>query len=243
MCKATHAILKHYSSTPEEPKHDDCPTGPNSWCSYQRNQANGTNLHKPIKNPLPDVVVEVMQPLFDHLGNDTFLVGCESCYTQNRNECLHRVIWGMASKEMFRSPQEISLAISLGVLHFNQGFNSTYSKLAPELGIQVQPKMPESWRKIDLDRIYQADYRSTPEVQKRREKKEKRKTKKTGCLCTSGGGDVPVPGISWWRDRKWKPQESQDTKGQQDPRDSLGKNNEQEGTSENQERFKGSNEK
>lgn len=25
MSKATHAILKHYSSTPEEPMHDDCP--------------------------------------------------------------------------------------------------------------------------------------------------------------------------------------------------------------------------
>ena len=187
MSKATHAILKHYSSTPEEPKHDDCPTGPNSWCSYQRNQANGTNLHKPIKNPLPDAVVEVMQPLFDRLGNDTFLVGCESCYTQNRNECLHHVIWGMASKEMFGSPQEISLAISLGVLHFNQGFNSTYSQLPPELDVQVQPKMPESWRKIDRDRIYKVDYRSTPEVQKRRKKKGKEKLKKQDAFVHQEG--------------------------------------------------------
>ena len=139
MFRATHAILKHFSSTPEEPKHNDCPTSPNSWCSYQHDQANGTNLHKPIKNPFPDAVVEVMQPLFNRLGNESFLVGCESCYTQNQNECLHHTIWGMAYKEMFSSPQEISLAISLAVLHFNQGFNSTYSQLGPELDIQVQP--------------------------------------------------------------------------------------------------------
>lgn len=128
-----------------------------------------------------------MPPLFDRLGNDTFLVGRESCYTQNRNECLHHVIWGMASKEMFSSPLEISLAISLGVLHFNQGFNSTYSQLAPELDIQVQPKMRESWRKIGLDRIYQAGYRSTPEVQKRRKKKRKEKLKKQDAFVHQEG--------------------------------------------------------
>ena len=112
MAKATHAILKHYSSTLEEPKHNDCPSGPTSWCSFQHDRANGTNCHKPIKNPLPDAVVEVLQPLFNRLGDETFLVGCENSYTQNRNECLHHVIWGMAAKEMFSSPREISLAIS-----------------------------------------------------------------------------------------------------------------------------------
>ena len=119
MARSTHAILKHYSSSVEEPKHDDCPAGAFSWCSFQRDIANGTNLHKPIKNPLSDAVVEVMQPLFDRLGDETFLIGCEGCYTQNRNVCLHHVIWGMASKELFSSPQEVSLAISLGVLQFN----------------------------------------------------------------------------------------------------------------------------
>ena len=59
----------------------------------------------------------------------------------------------MASKELFSSPQEVSLAISLGVLQFNQGFNSTYKELLPPLGIQIQPQMVETWRKIDSDRI------------------------------------------------------------------------------------------
>ena len=31
--KATHAIIKHYSSTPEKPNHEDCPQDQNSWCS------------------------------------------------------------------------------------------------------------------------------------------------------------------------------------------------------------------
>lgn len=120
MARATQAILKHYSSSIENPRHEDCPEGPSSWCSYQHDVANGTTLHKPTKSPLPDAVVEVIQPLFDRLGAKTFLAGCEECYTQNRNECLHHVIWGMASKEVYSSPKEISIAISLGVLQFNR---------------------------------------------------------------------------------------------------------------------------
>ena len=187
MARSTRAILKHYSSTVEEPKHDDCPAGASSWCSFQRDIANGTDLHKPIKNPFSDAVVEVMQPLFDRLGDETFLIGCEGCYTQNRNESLHHVIWGMASKELFSSPQEVSLAISLGVLQFNQGFNATYKELLPPLGIQIQPQMVETWRKIDSDRIYQSDYRNTPEVQKRRKMKRKEKLKKQDAFIHEEG--------------------------------------------------------
>lgn len=95
MARSTSAILKHYSSNLEEPKHDDCPAGPSSWCSFQRDIANGSNLHKPIKDPLPNAVVEVMQPLFDTLGDETFLAGCEACYAQNRKKCLHHMIWGL----------------------------------------------------------------------------------------------------------------------------------------------------
>lgn len=178
MSRATHAILKHYSSTPEKPQHDDCPVGDSSWCSFQRDIVNGTELHKPIKDPLPDAVVEVVQPMFDQLGDESFLVGCEKCYTQNRIESLHHVIWGMASKETYTSPQEISLAVSLGVLHFNQGFQRTYTKLVPALDIDLKPEMSDTWEKIDADRVYQSDYRAASSTKTKRKKKRKQKLKK-----------------------------------------------------------------
>ena len=178
MARATQAILKHYSSSIDNPGHDDCPEGPSSWCIYQRDVANGTTLHKPIKNPLPNAVFEVIQPLFDRLGAETFVAECEECYTQNRNECLHHVIWGMASKQVYSSPQEISIAISIGVLQFNRGYSATYADLRSRLGIQVLPQMRETWTKIDAERIYQSDYRSSSEVKQRRKHKRKEKVKK-----------------------------------------------------------------
>lgn len=93
----------------------------------------------------------------------------------------------MASKEMFSSPQEVSLAISLGVLQFNQGFNATYKELLTPLGIQIQPQMVETWRKIDSDRIYQSDYPNTPEVQKQRKMKRKEKLKKQDAFIHEEG--------------------------------------------------------
>ena len=45
MSKEIWAILHHYSSTVEKPRHSNCPTGSFSWCSYQRDIANGTNSY------------------------------------------------------------------------------------------------------------------------------------------------------------------------------------------------------
>lgn len=73
MSKATYAILKHYSSTLENPQHEDCPQGKGSWCSYNRDRSS----HVLIKNPLPPAVVKVVQPVFDRLGSKEFLIGCK----------------------------------------------------------------------------------------------------------------------------------------------------------------------
>ena len=124
MSKATHAILKHYSSTPENPRHEDCPQGASSWCSFNRDSATGESTHEPIKDPLPPAIIKVVQPIFDRLGSEQFLAGCENCLDQNNNESLHHVIWGMSPKEQFTSQEEASLAVSLGVLLFNNGMKN-----------------------------------------------------------------------------------------------------------------------
>ena len=66
MSNAAKAILTHYCSTVEKPQHDYCPSGPQSWCSFQRDKAAGTNLYKPIKIFLPPAV----QKVIDHFLKD-----------------------------------------------------------------------------------------------------------------------------------------------------------------------------
>lgn len=178
MSCATHAILKHYSSTPEHRMHEDCPEGETSWCSYQRDLAKSTRLHKPIKDPLPPAVVEVVKPIFDKLGNKTFLAGCERGLTQNANESLHHVIGGMAPKEQLNSQVETFLAVCLGVMTFNAGVEATYKGLLPAVEIKVTPSMIHSWQKIDHDRVVSSDYKERKEVKERRKKRKHQKVKK-----------------------------------------------------------------
>ena len=162
MSRATHAILKHYSSTPEKPRHKDCPSGRNLWCSYNRDVATGEKTHVPIKNPLPECVVQLMQPTFDRLGSEEFLVGCEKCLDQNKNECLHHVVWGMAPKEQYTSQQEASLAVALGVLVFNNGLADTVSKLLTAMDPPVNSGMLKELEMIDKKRMRESDYKADP---------------------------------------------------------------------------------
>lgn len=80
----------------------------------------------------------------------------------------------MTSKEVYSSPWEISIAITLGVLQFNWGYSATYGDLLPYLGIQVLPQIQETWTKIDAERIYQADYRSSLDKQGPNRSKKKK---------------------------------------------------------------------
>ena len=60
--------FEHYSSTAVHPKHNECPNGVKSLCSYQRDITLSTNNHKCIQCPLPSTVVQCIQPVFDRLG-------------------------------------------------------------------------------------------------------------------------------------------------------------------------------
>jgi len=124
MAKATKAILKHYSSTEEEPKHEDCPAGSVSWCSYQRDIADGTNLHKPIENPFPEAVVEVLQPLFDRLGDENLLAATSATHKTRMNvSTMSSGEWQL--KRCIVPPTKLALQSILGF------FNSTKALTKP----------------------------------------------------------------------------------------------------------------
>ena len=135
MSNATKVILKHYCSRVENPQHDYCTSGLQSWCSFQRDKATGTNLHKPIKNCLPPAVQNVIEPLFDWLGNPAFLTDCSNALTSNNNESYHHVLWGLAPKEQYPSLQNVSFAVHLSVCLFNSAFLWLYSRLMDKCGM------------------------------------------------------------------------------------------------------------
>ena len=70
----------------------------------------------------------------------------------------------MSPKEQFTSQQEASLAVALGVLVFNNGIESTLSKLMPMINVEVQAGMIAGWQRIDGKRMSSANYKAQPAV-------------------------------------------------------------------------------
>ena len=59
---AVWASFFHSISTNENPQHDFCPEGKESWCFYKRDQAEGRQP-RDHRRPFPPVVVKAMKPI------------------------------------------------------------------------------------------------------------------------------------------------------------------------------------
>lgn len=67
----------HYSSIDEKRYHNRCPTGVESWCTWQhasakRELASFKHYYKPLP---PDVLITI-KPIYEDLSKDTLLKRC-----------------------------------------------------------------------------------------------------------------------------------------------------------------------
>ena len=84
----------------------------------------------------------------------------------------------MAPKEQYTSQQEASLAVSLGVLVFNNGLKDTVAKLLTAMELPVSSSMLRELEMIDGKRIQQSDYKADLVTKQRRKKLKRDKSKK-----------------------------------------------------------------
>jgi len=92
------ATFYHLSSTNENPQHQYCPSGADSWCKWQVTQA----LQQEFDHPPPlhtDVQKHVL-PIYEDLSRDDLLERCLGGYTQNANESFNATIWRLAPKHL-----------------------------------------------------------------------------------------------------------------------------------------------
>ena len=96
MCEGTWPSLFHCISTDESPKHNRCPTGPDSWCFYQKDVASGSEILShgtTVTHPLTASVVQQMIPVYERMSDTNLLKWMERVNAQNPNECLHSIYW------------------------------------------------------------------------------------------------------------------------------------------------------
>ncbi|KAH9377040.1 hypothetical protein HPB48_010244 [Haemaphysalis longicornis] len=115
---AIMATYYHVTSTDQEPHHDLCPSGTDSWCPHNRALAKGESL----------------LPIYKRLSNKELLERCAQGKTQNAVESMNSIIWSLQSKGQLASLRSVGSAVADAVCRSNGGCKSALQEIAAQLG-------------------------------------------------------------------------------------------------------------
>ncbi|XP_076622851.1 uncharacterized protein LOC143342632 [Colletes latitarsis] len=115
MRNAIWATYNHKCSTDDNPQHDNCPPGRESWCLWQRAKAERSLDIFVHKAPLhPDVQVAI-KSTYEELSKTELLERCLGGFSQNQNESFNSKIWKIAPKTVFCGSEIINIAAYFAV--------------------------------------------------------------------------------------------------------------------------------
>lgn len=167
MKNAIWATYYHKISTDEKPQHDKCPSGEDSWCSYQKAKASATLDSYKHNNPIPETVQDAIKPVYDRLTDVNLLERCLEGYTQNNNESLNAVIWSMAPKVHYSGAKVVEIASYIAASIFNDGYTSILYMMQL-LNLVIGPSALQCTEKLDSQRISIANKRAQEETKEAR---------------------------------------------------------------------------
>ncbi|KAL8558235.1 hypothetical protein ACOMHN_040934 [Nucella lapillus] len=135
MENAIWGTVFHCCSTDDDPHHQRCQKGKNSWCFYQRAIASEITPPKHEDNigtSLNIGVFRAIVPVYKKLADPELLKRCTHSKTQNANESLHGVIWSRCPKDNFASRAKVEMATILAVGEFNMGSTASHNFMASQ---------------------------------------------------------------------------------------------------------------
>ncbi|XP_032689786.1 uncharacterized protein LOC116853045 [Odontomachus brunneus] len=113
MKKEIWATLYHKISTDDNPQHDRCPDGENSWCSWKKAISRNKLVNYQHKSAMKDEVFNAVKSIYEELSQDKLLTRCLGGFTQNSNECFNSVLWALAPKTMSSGKKIIDIAADI----------------------------------------------------------------------------------------------------------------------------------
>ena len=170
MKRGVYASLFHMVSTDSDPHHTSCPTGPTSWCFYNRAQAL-QEVPRPHTPTMRRDIAEALLHVYERLSNAALLERCSRMRTQNANECFNAQVWRRCPKTEPTSLRTVETAAAMAVLEFNNGPQGFHALLT-ELGITPGVHQVDRAQKAEKQRLKRASASMTDAaVLKRRRKK------------------------------------------------------------------------
>ena len=113
-------LTKLYTSTDENPQHEKCPSGDDSWCEWQKAAAaDALESFKHSYTALPTGLLEAMKPIYKDLSKDALLQRCLGDFTQNNNESLNQLIWKISPKSVSGTSTIVKIAANVTACTFN----------------------------------------------------------------------------------------------------------------------------
>lgn len=161
MIRDCWACFYHSCSHDGDPQHDYCPTGPDTWCSYNRAALKGEDLSHDLAPGIKEVWAKLCDP--------DLLARCVLGGTQNQNESFNSVIWNRCSKTDFSSPESVQVAIYLAVLTFNEGQQSLLPIIEELGGCKPSPFCERMLAHADSCRLYKSIVQQSEVAKKRRQ--------------------------------------------------------------------------
>ena len=140
MKKGIWAILWHCSEDDKDTpgtRHQFCPRGDDTWCSYWKASNSGSLETYKEKVGLPDAIKKILKPIFVDLTKDELLLKCVHGLTQNNNESINNVIWKRVPKDIYVGREVLEMGVASAVINYNQGLNgicNVYNELSMEVG-------------------------------------------------------------------------------------------------------------
>ena len=168
---AIKAILYHSVKIVDEKKrHQYCPDGESSWCSFKRDKAVGTNA--PFLNKshhLDPVFLEFLTPLFDRLSEKKLLKRCLPGLSQNANESVNSLVWNKCPKHRNRGIKSVETAAASAIMQFNIGATGRHGVMK-ELEISGGYYTKSGSGRKNKKRVKQANARAQKRFKETRQK-------------------------------------------------------------------------
>lgn len=150
------ATLYHKLSTDENPQHDKCPSGADSWCTWQKAKATNTLDSYRHEKPLKMEVFSAIKPIYEELSNDDLLTRCLGGFTQNSNESFNSTVWSLAPKSTSNGKVVLEIAADIAVCIFNNGLSSVM-EIMKILGMTIGPNCYNFCLEVDAQRVKYAE--------------------------------------------------------------------------------------
>ena len=180
------------ASPNEEPQHQYCPVGVESWCKYRLAQALGQNV-PPHHTTIPEGYAAATKKVFERVCDKDLLKKCLKGATQNATESFNALIWARAPKIEFFSLALMQIAVSNSVLTFNsgsQGISDVFKRMEMEAGSFCTASLlarDECRVKLEKKRVAEASKKQRVTRRQKRKRIEEARIAAEGVTYEPGG--------------------------------------------------------